>query len=48
MNQVSGVSENLDLFVNFNHSNVEIGVNSVKLAILASKIALSYAFQKSC
>ena len=48
MNKSCRDSEKFLSLVKFTRSNVEIGVNSVKLAILASKMALSYDFQKSC
>ena len=41
MNQVSGIFENHDIFVNFDHSNVDIAINAVKLAILIAKMVLS-------
>ena len=45
MNQVSGVSENLDIFVNFDHSNVDVAVNTVKLTTLVAKMVLSENFK---
>ena len=44
--QVSGVFENHDIFVNFDHSNVDVAINAVKLAILVAKMVLSENFKR--